>query len=356
MNLTRLRPFVLAAALLLPAVAGAEKAALTEGDNQCLACHAQQGLTKSFAKGPILDLRVDADAFGASVHAPLGCAACHADVDLKKHPGGGKEYPTARAFSVAGMETCRGCHGTIFDAFAKSVHAGGAKPEAPICADCHSAHRVARASVGMHLRDTCLGCHNDTREKHKSWLPNTERHLDSVACAACHAPGAERRIDLRLYDASAKAEPAGREAAARDGKPLDESALQDFLKAANAGARGKVTLTGRLEAATPEQSHGLARKADALKDCAACHRKGAAPFRNVTLSVVGPDGKRVRYEAAAEVLHGPTTVDSMRGFYAPGGTRIQALDILLGLALVGGVSAPVGHLVMRKLLRRKDTQ
>ena len=44
----------------------------------------------------------------------------------------------------------------------------------------------------------------------------------------------------------------------------------------------------------------------------------------------------------------------MRGFYALGGTRIQALDVLLGLAVLGGISAPIGHALMRKLTRRKE--
>ena len=42
------------------------------------------------------------------------------------------------------------------------------------------------------------------------------------------------------------------------------------------------------------------------------------------------------------------------GFYALGGTRVGALDILLGLAMLGGISAPIGHAVMRKLTRKKE--
>jgi hypothetical protein len=356
MNLARLGAAAFAAFLALPLLAFGEGTTLSEGDNQCLGCHGQPGLTKAFDKGPTLDLHVDAAAFAGSVHAPLGCATCHADVDLKKHPGASRKFATARAFSDAGVETCKGCHASIFEAFSQSIHVSQKTAASPICADCHSAHRVVRASVGTHIRDTCIGCHADALAKHKAWLPNTQRHLESVACAACHAPGAEKRIDLRLYDASAKTEAAGRETGAVEGKPVDERVLRDILKTANTGEGGKVTLVGRLEPSTPEQSHGLARKEDALKDCAGCHRKGAAPFRNVTLSVVGPDGKRVHYEAASEVLHGPTSIDSMRAFYAPGGTRVEALDILLGLALLGGVSAPLGHLVMRKLVRRKEKQ
>jgi hypothetical protein len=90
-----------------------------------------------------------------------------------------------------------------------------------------------------------------------------------------------------------------------------------------------------------------------VRECATCHRKGADPFQNVSLSVVGPGGDRTRYETQADVLHAPTSVESVRGFYAIGGTRIQILDVLLALALLGGISAPLGHLIVRKLMRRK---
>jgi hypothetical protein len=340
--------------LALPLARATEAPALSESDQQCLGCHGQEGLAKTFAQGDPLSLHVEPEAFARSVHAPLGCTACHADVDLKKHPGSAKTFESARALAVAGVQTCRNCHGSIFDAYEKSVHGRDPSGGAPICAGCHSAHGVTRAAVGMHLRDACLGCHTDTLAKHQKWLPNTQRHLDSVACAACHAPGIERRVELRLFDAAAKNEPAGKEAIAR--KPLEAKDLAAILRGINAEGSGRVSLVGRLEAATPEESHTLALKEKALADCAVCHRKGAEPFRNVTLSLIGPDGKRARYETAPEVVNGVSSVDSMRAFYAPGGTRVQALDILLALAVGGGILAPLGHLVMRSLMRRKDKQ
>jgi hypothetical protein len=349
----------LAALLLLsglgaPPARAADAPPLSDTDQQCLACHGQEGLSKSFPKGDALSLHVPPEAFARSVHAPLGCGGCHADVDLARHSANPKSYESARAMAVAGMQTCRGCHGSIFDAYAKSVHGKDTSGAAPICAGCHSAHGVTRAAVGTHLRDNCVGCHAGVLATHEKWLPNTKRHLDSVACAACHAPGAERRLELRLRDASLNAEPSGKEAIAE--RPLDGNDLAAILRGINSESRGRVTLVGRLEARTPEESHGLAHTDRALRDCAACHRKGAEPFRNVTLSLIGPDGKRARHEVKSDVLHGVATIDSMRAFYAPGGTRVQALDILLALAVGGGILAPLGHLVMRKLLRRKDKQ
>src|SRR5512140_1400715 len=86
------------------AMAAPASAALSDDDNACLGCHGQEGLSKTFGKDESLPLHVNGAAFGASVHAPLGCAACHSDVDLKTHPAAGKVFDSVRAYSVARAE------------------------------------------------------------------------------------------------------------------------------------------------------------------------------------------------------------------------------------------------------------
>ena len=205
------------------------------------------------------------------------------------------------------------------------------------------------ASVGTRLKDTCLTCHAGAPEAHAAWLPNSKRHLAVVACAACHAPEAKRKVDLRFYDASGKNEVIGGYGELQPGMPLDEKRLWALMH----GAGGKVRLVGRIEVASADQAHAMADSGQALKECTTCHRKGAEAFQNVTVSVVGPDGKRVHYEAQKEVLSAPSSVDTVRGFYAIGGTRVGALDVLLLLVLVGGMAAPFFHFVLRRLTRRK---
>jgi hypothetical protein len=392
-------------------------AAPSAEDKKCLACHGEAGMTKSFAKGESVSLHVKGGEFARSVHGPVGCAACHADVDLKKHPGGGKSFATAREFSIAQAETCRqchedksklfegsvhagvlragnlyapvctdchgahaiarkaaapaandvscrNCHANIFDAYATSPHGRAfGKPgvKAPICADCHRAHDVSPAATGTGLRDACLACHQGAVDAHAKWLPNTKHHLQVVSCPACHAPTAEKRVDLRLYDPVAKRgvtegegpSPIGGTAAGAG--PLDAKALSDLIRGVDRDGRpGKRTLVGRLEVRSGAEAHQLAEKGKAIKDCVTCHRKGADPFQNVTISIVGADGRPVRYEAQKDVLHGPTSVDSLPGFYAIGGTRIGVLDLLVALALLAGISTPIAHLVVRRLLRRKQ--
>ena len=59
-------------------------------------------------------------------------------------------------------------------------------------------HAVTTASVQEGPKNACLECHDDPTQTHRSWLPNAARHMETVACAACHAPEALLRTDLRL--------------------------------------------------------------------------------------------------------------------------------------------------------------
>ncbi len=326
-------------------------AAAAEQDATCLGCHGQPGLTKTLASGDKLELNVDGKVFGATVHEPMGCTGCHATIDPAKHPSTPRKLPaSARDYSLAASESCKTCHQPIFDAYLTSTHGKARAQGAPLCSDCHNPHAVTRSALAV-PKDTCLGCHSTAVEAHEKWLPNAAHHFEVVACAACHSPNAQRKVDLRLYDASGKEISTGAPTPPSQ-EPLNETRLLQFVRLA--GRDGKVTLVGRLEVPDGAEKHALQPGANAIRECTTCHRKDAAPFQNVTLSLIGPDGERVRYEARKEVLHAPTSVDSVRGFYALGGTRIEILDVLLALALVGGISAPIGHLVMRKLSRKKD--
>lgn len=339
----------LGAALALFALLwAATPAAAADGDALCLGCHAQQGLTKKLTSGETLELHVDGAAFERSMHAPLGCAGCHAAVDPKTHPAKPTQHASAREYTRAAVQACRACHAQVFEAYAKSTHAKSASGAGPLCANCHSPHAVTQTSTSPQLREGCLGCHAGAPEAHDKWLPNARHHLEVISCGACHAAATQKKIDLRLYDASDR-EISGKEPP-KAAAPIDEKQLWQFVR--GAAREGKVTLVGRLEVANGAEAHAL-QKEGAIKDCTTCHRKGAEAFQNVTVSLVGADGRRVRYEAQKDVLRAPTSVDSVRGFYAVGGTRVEALDLLLALALLGGISAPLGHFVMRQLARRK---
>ena len=401
----------------LPAHAGGS--ALSEADQQCLGCHSATGLEKKLANGETLSLHVDGSAFAASVHNRLGCAVCHADVTLENHPPLKTTVASIRENTVAMTKVCRSCHSEIFKQYESSTHAAllrQGNPAAPVCADCHNPHAVmpkaaydaatgapcskCHASIfnayassvhgwarkqgrmaspvcsnchGAHdvrataaeekVRNACLGCHADALPAHQKWLPNARQHLQTVSCSACHAPGAKRKVDLRLYDSAAQKRIAEKEGVPQfeirvraidsEGKGLDVNELQSLLREFNGGRmEGKAILRGRLEVSSGAEAHQLADKTRAMGQCESCHRKGSDAFQSVTVSIAGPDGRPVRYDAQREVLSSALSVESIGGFYVIGGTRIKLLDMLVVLALLVGIGMPVVHLTLGWLSRK----
>ncbi len=260
---------------------------------------------------------------------------------------------------------CQNCHKDIFTAYLGSVHAksrrSSAESYAPICSGCHNAHDVKPTSLGEGPKAACSGCHAGVLEAHQKWLPNAALHFEAVSCPACHATGTQRKVDLMLIDSQAKAMgteqigvPLFDASTRSDSKGIDALTLWNLMQTLNRGgvAGNKTTMRGRLTVRTGPQAHQLADKSQALSDCRTCHREGSQAFQSVTISLVGPDGRRVGYGANADVLNSAFSVNSVSGFYAIGGTRIWLLDILLALAIFGGVSIAVGHVFLGWMFKR----
>jgi hypothetical protein len=113
-----------------------------------------------------------------------------------------------------------------------------------------------------------------------------------------------------------------------------------------------MVLRGRLEVSDGAAAHRMADKTHALADCNTCHREGSEAFQSVTISIAGADGRPERYGIDRAVLQSPVSIDSVRGFYAIGATRIKLLDVMLLLAVAAGVAVPVAHLAARVAFRR----
>lgn len=343
------------------AAIAADAPALAEADQACLACHGQEGLTKTFGKGESVPLHVKGDAFARSVHAALGCSGCHSDVDVKSHPGGGKPFDTAREFSLAQALACRQCHEDAFEQHKGSVHAARiaqGNAIAPTCTGCHGFHTVTPKTA----YETCVTCHSAALDAHRQWLPNAALHHEVVSCAACHAPKALRMVDLRFFDVKNKrwvVEPEGAQAFEKltraldaDKNGLDPAELASLLKHVNTDPTAPKTLRGRIELRSNVEAHRLSDKSMAIRACDGCHRVGAEPFQNVTVSMTGADGRPVRHAAQKQVLDAPLAVKSLPEFYAIGGTRSRILDWLFLAALAAGIGFPVGHLALRWMFRK----
>ena len=270
---------------------------------------------------------------------------------------------------------CAKCHEDITKAYAKDVHglervAKG--KSAPICNDCHQAHDVKAASLGAGRIDACIACHKDAVKEHKDWLPNAERHFEAISCPVCHAPTAKRRVNLRLYDSVTKHQVSEKlgvpqfekrtDSADTKDEGLDERALWSLLKdfnqddAASRTTLNRTTLRGRLEVTSGVEAHQLSEKSKAISDCDTCHREGAEAFQSVTLTIAGPDGRPLRHDVQKGVLNSLVSMESVRGFYAIGATRIKQLDTLLVLVLLGSIGGPFAHFSIKWLAKRYRKQ
>jgi hypothetical protein len=318
-------------------------------------------MTKDLLDGEALSLHVPGEAYAKSVHKANGCGSCHSEVDIKSHPPSKRDIKSLRQYSIERAEACRQCHEDAFKQHEGSVHATRVRqgsPLAPVCTGCHGSHSVTPKTA----YETCVGCHAAALDAHRKWLPNAGLHHEVVSCAACHAPAVLRMIDLRLYDPAAKQWVAEKEGEAQfeklarsldvDGKGLDPEELRNLLGAINRDGMPRKTLRGRVELRTSVEAHQLAGKANAIRACDSCHRAGAEPFQNVTVSITGPDGRPVRYRAQGTVLNAPLATAALPEFYAIGGTRSRLLDVLFVLALLGGAAVPIGHMMVRLFMRK----
>ena len=97
---------VVAALLATSLTAHAADGALSQLNQQCLACHSAKGLEKKLANGDTLSLHVDGSAFGKSVHNQIGCAVCHANTSLENHPPVKTKIASAREYSLERAKVC----------------------------------------------------------------------------------------------------------------------------------------------------------------------------------------------------------------------------------------------------------
>jgi len=400
-----------------------------EKDAKCLKCHSRNK-TKSLGDGEEMSLFVPLSEYTSSAHNKEGCVSCHKVIANKKHPAKKYriEISSQRDYSVERNEVCRdcheekyaqyegsihatlvshgntkapvcsdchtahavepmtvyepvtglpckNCHKDVYDVYSLSVHGKARKNgntireaqiEAPICVDCHSAHDVSTVASRSELRFLCLDCHEGAGLAHEQWLPNAGRHLESIACAACHAPMVERRIDLELHHDMAQISEGDVQNQTHEkmrqqlrskneaGESLNPSEFRELMNDNGNGKQANVvSLSVRLEASSGVDAHRLADKFQAVRSCDSCHQKGAEAFQNVTVSITSEDGRRQHFAADKEILDSLGSVETVNDFYTIGGTRIPLLDMLVALSLFAGIAVPVGHFGLGRILRKK---
>ena len=247
-----------AAAWLVAGQAAAGQAAKAPANDDCLACHGE---------------KVDAKQFEASMHGPLQCVDCHAD--LAKIT----DFPHAEKLAKV---SCASCHDDIGSKYHDSIHAWAKEKAglvvAPACADCHGKHDI-RAHTDPKSRvyrvaipETCGTCHAGIKTQfdrgiHAAKLKAGDSRAPS--CADCHTAHTIQRADTEKWRLAVTAECG----------TCHEKVVDSFRRTFH----GKVTEMGFTAVATCSDCHGAhsilpaadaasnVAKANLVATCGRCH-------------------------------------------------------------------------------------
>ena len=137
----------------------AAEAADDPANSDCLACHSDKTMTTKRA-GRTVSLFVDEKKFNNSVHGPLSCINCHADL-------AGKELPHSTPVAKV---NCGTCHSGEAEQHARSLHGKAlarGDPLAPRCVNCHGNHDIVpvkdpgSAVAPLKVPFLCGQCHQE---------------------------------------------------------------------------------------------------------------------------------------------------------------------------------------------------
>lgn len=144
---------------------------LAAGNETCLACHKQTDLTTTLPGGEKLNLFIDGEAFGQSVHGQKGlqCTACHPNMTQFPHPA--LTVKTERELNRGVVQqACATCHKAIYDIYKDSVHGNAllneSNTDVPSCTDCHGIHNISDPRTALfraNSPDLCSTCHSDAK-------------------------------------------------------------------------------------------------------------------------------------------------------------------------------------------------
>jgi hypothetical protein len=174
-------------------------------DEDCLACHGDQGLKSEKGRSVF----VDKDKIAVSIHGQAGtsCVDCHAD--LKKV----KDFPHPFPLKAA---DCGQCHADAVKQLAGSVHDPVLRQEGPVpvsCKDCHGAHEIKGKDdidstvFPLNLPRTCENCHLGKVKAaiESQFIRQYDRSIHfqaleksgltvSASCSACHGAHAIKKV------------------------------------------------------------------------------------------------------------------------------------------------------------------
>lgn len=118
------------------------------------------------------------------------CSNCHGSHEILP-----PKNPSSTISRVRIPETCGTCHAGVLTAYESSIHGQALKKgnsRAPICTDCHSAHRIQRVEVEawkLGVVRECGTCHMERMETYRDTFHGHVTTLGSAVgarCSDCH--------------------------------------------------------------------------------------------------------------------------------------------------------------------------
>lgn len=276
--------FLVSGVLATPSVSAQPAAPTTE---DCQACHGEP----SMARANGTPVHVEPEAFAQSVHAPLACVDCHADLATFT------DFPHPEDLAPV---NCATCHEEPAAGVGRSVHA--AVPQAaggPVqCVSCHGPpHRMRPASDPasptnkLNVATTCAQCHGDTVARGSPRGPAVAgMFADSIharaltrttvapTCSDCHQAHEIRRNtdpDSRVYRTNVPSTCGT--CHTNQLRLYSESVHAAALQGGNAAAP---------QCASCHTAHSIRPTASddwqlgAVEQCGTCHREALATYRD----------------------------------------------------------------------------
>jgi nitrate/TMAO reductase-like tetraheme cytochrome c subunit len=160
-----------------PPQAAASAAQALPANTDCLACHEDDSAVRADGR-PVV---VKQAAFETSVHGPLSCVDCHADLAKA-------EFPHAEKLAKV---DCATCHTSPVEQYGVSVHAkarASGTTVAATCVDCHGTHDIRPSkdpesrTYHLNVAATCARCHGNADIIAKGKIPSdvTKAFADSI--------------------------------------------------------------------------------------------------------------------------------------------------------------------------------
>jgi hypothetical protein len=157
----------------------------------CYRCHGLDGFN-SRSGSEVRQLSIVPERFEASVHWPLNCRECHAEVAAIPHLGVDREVSCGHPCHQSDQAGNEYSHESLFWEFSTSAH-GGIPEKRIACTFCHPAASLVEAGRRDKLEEVrqCTSCHRrsimvrrDFQDVHYRALAAGDRR--AASCSDCH--------------------------------------------------------------------------------------------------------------------------------------------------------------------------